>query len=501
MTKRYVRRVGSTIHDIHDNPFLLKGVGIGGWLLLEGYMVQSYNEIDRPRRFHQHIAHIVGTELTDYFFEKWYRLFFTKDDITRIKACGFNSIRIPIDYQFLYTPSTTTIELESIKDHFDILNNIIQECAKHEIYIILDMHAAPGGQTGTNIDNSLDNQPELFTNPLYANQLCYVWKDLAFRYKDEPYIAAYDLLNEPLPEWFSQYNNQLMPLYERVIKQIRQVDSNHMITIEGLHWSTDWSCFTHIPDDNILLQFHKYWSNPDQESIQPYLDIRDKFNVPIFMGEGGENNLLWYASVFTMYEQLDISYNFWTYKKMANHNSIVSFDKPPYWNDFLEHKLTPKETILLLQDLLRCISNDCVIVNHSVVNHILRQHDFTIPAYAYDYFGRGTSYSSTSNHPSSMRKNDCMHVTNHSGAIITPNFKQYSGEDVPEEEQVYVTLHKDEWVEYSIPTTSLKLHQIDINSTNNTAIKTTLHSQNGTTTIRLTALNKVLLKQISINLM
>ena len=51
-------------------------------------------------------------------------------------------------------------------------------------------------------------------------------------------------------------------------------------------------------------QFHKYWNNPDLESLKDYLNIRDKLNVPIFMGEGGENNLQWYYSVFKLYDQM-----------------------------------------------------------------------------------------------------------------------------------------------------------------------------------------------------
>ncbi len=77
--------------------------------------------------------------------------------------------------------------------NIQLLDNIISKCNELEIYVVLDLHAAPGGQTGTNIDNSYNNQPELFTSELYQLQLCYIWKTLAERYKDEIFVAAFDL--------------------------------------------------------------------------------------------------------------------------------------------------------------------------------------------------------------------------------------------------------------------------------------------------------------------
>lgn len=108
-----------------------------------------------------------------------------------------------------------------------------------------------------------------------------------------------------------------------------------MMTAEGLHWATNFSCFTEVIDDNILLHFHKYWSNPDKESIKAYVDKREGLGVPIFMGEGGENSLAWYFEAFRLYEQHDIPTNFWSYKKMETKNSVISFDKPDKWDEFL----------------------------------------------------------------------------------------------------------------------------------------------------------------------
>lgn len=168
---------------------------------------------------------------------------------------------------------------------------------------------------------------------------------LAERYKDEWIVAGYDLLNEPLPEWFAEHNDQVMPLYREIIAAIREVDARHMIILEGVHWATDWSIFeekpgNELPDQNLMLQFHKYWNNPDTESIQKYLDAREQLNVPLFMGEGGENNKDWYAGAFRLFEDHGISWNFWTWKKLDTDNSPApsSFRKAgtswsAYWRE------------------------------------------------------------------------------------------------------------------------------------------------------------------------
>jgi endoglucanase len=101
------------------------------------------------------------------------------------------------------------------------------------VYVIIDMHGAPGGQTGANIDDSPNDKPELFIDPRYQDQLVNLWVKIAQRYKDEPTVAAYDLLNEPLPVntgSAEKYKHLLVPLYQRITSEIRKVDQKHMIT-------------------------------------------------------------------------------------------------------------------------------------------------------------------------------------------------------------------------------------------------------------------------------
>lgn len=442
---QYIRRKGKTIVNTYNQEFLLKGVGIGGWLFFEGYMFKSTPEIDRQWKFEAFLDSAVGIEERISFLQKFKKVFFTEADINMIKSQGFNSIRVPLDYQFLFEASDTNVPLDKIQENWCFLDEVIRLCKRHDLYVILDLHCAPGGQTGANIDNSKNDIPEMFINPLYRAQTIYVWEELAKHYVDETIIACYDILNEPIPHHHSKYNDQLLPFYKDVLKAIRNIDTHHLITLEGIHWATDLSIFKEVLDDNLLLQFHKYWNNPDIDSIQPFLDKREALNLPIFMGEGGENELHWYAQAFKMFEQLKISYNFWTYKKMDNINSIVSFDMPHHWNDFLHKKLTKDESIEVLNELLSNISFEKSKMNQQVINQICNRQPFEIPASGYDFYGKEKSFHILYENDSSYRKSDGVRILNANREVIKPDFWR----NRTPKKDLFVYLEKNEWVTYS----------------------------------------------------
>jgi endoglucanase len=206
MSKQFVHIKNGALYDIENQPILLEGVGLNAWLLPEGYMFKSYKGIDRPRKFYAWTETLLGKEASDLFWIQFRELFITENDIKLIKDLGFNSVRIPFDYEILFHASETKEKLIIKEEGFNLIDRVLKWCKKYQVYAILDLHAAPGGQTGANIDNCKHDQPELFTNELYQKQTINLWQDIALRYKDNVWVAAYDLMNEPLPEWFSKYN-------------------------------------------------------------------------------------------------------------------------------------------------------------------------------------------------------------------------------------------------------------------------------------------------------
>ena len=258
------------------------------------------------------------------FWQDYYASYIAEDDIRYIKSCGLNSVRLPVSARHLLQGHDGDRRLdEAGAAHID---RLLSWCAAYGLYAVLDMHAAPGGQTGTNIDDSESRRPVLFEDAGHADDTVWLWRQLAARYAENPWVAGYDLLNEPLPKWFAQYNDRVLPLYRRITEAIRSVDPHHLIILEGVHWATDWRIFAPLREnrlDNCMLEFHKYWNSPDTESLRDYLKAREQMGYPVYMGEGGENNLPWYAGVFHLLEQHDIGWNFWAYKKLNAHNSFV----------------------------------------------------------------------------------------------------------------------------------------------------------------------------------
>jgi len=123
-------------------------------------------------------------------------------------------------------------------------------------------------------------------------------------------------------------NPLLEPLFKKVTAAVRKVDKNHLIFLEGAQWASNFSSFTKPFDDKLVYQFHKYWTPTTIDVIQSYIDFRDKYNVPIYCGETGENDDIWIESFRKLLEQNNIGWHFWPYKKMNNTRGIVSFAQP-----------------------------------------------------------------------------------------------------------------------------------------------------------------------------
>jgi hypothetical protein len=122
------------------------------------------------------------------------------------------------------------------------------------------------------------------------------------------------------------------------------VDANHTIVLGGAQWDSNFDVFGQPFDDNLIYQFHKYWVAPDQSSVQPYVDFRNKYNVPIWCGESGENDDKWVEQFVKTLETNDIGWCFWPYKKMEKTSCPVSFPKPEGWDAVVKLASMPDGT-------------------------------------------------------------------------------------------------------------------------------------------------------------
>jgi len=323
--QKYFGVDGKNITDRDGKVFVMKGVNLGNWLVPEGYMFK-FNKANSPTRVNNVITELIGPAETKKFWIEFQNNYITYDDIKFIKASGVNSIRVPFNYK-LFCDETYLWNTNS--RGFELIDRLLEWCRIENLPIVLDMHAAPGGQTGDNIDDSYD-YPWLMVDEDSQNQIIEIWKSIASHYANEPLVLGYDLLNEPIAHYFEEenLNGNLEPLYKKITASIREVDQNHIIILGGAKWNTDFSVFGKPFDEKLVYEFHKYWMPPVQKEIQEYVDFRDKHNVPIYMGESGENDDDWVKKFRELLDDNSISWHFWPYKKMDNTRGPVNFNKP-----------------------------------------------------------------------------------------------------------------------------------------------------------------------------
>jgi aryl-phospho-beta-D-glucosidase BglC (GH1 family) len=228
---------------------------------------------------------------------------------------------------------------------YQLLDDVVAWCKSEGLYVILDMHAAPGGQTGDNIDDSW-GYPFLFESPEAQALTINMWRKIATRYRNEPAVIGYDLLNEPIAHYFDtdNLNPRLEPLYRRIVAGIRQVDRNHLIFLGGAQWDTNFKVFGPPFDDKLAFSFHKYWMEVNQGAIQEYLDFRNRHNVPVWMGESGENTDEWITSFRILLERNNIGWCFWPYKKLEATSCVASINSPVDWDAIVAFAESPRTT-------------------------------------------------------------------------------------------------------------------------------------------------------------
>jgi hypothetical protein len=393
----------------------------------------------------------VGVERAADFWRRFRARFVTEQDIARIAAAGFDHVRLPINSRVIQA-ADGTLDPEGIA----LVDDCLSWCKSHDLYLLLDLHGAPGGQTGTNIDDSPNGRPDLFTDERHREATIELWAKLAQRYAAEEHVLGYDLLNEPLPnEWQHRYPDELVSLYIDLTEEIRCHDSRHLIMYEGTHWATNWSIFTEVWDQNSVLQFHKYWSAPDRASLGEYLETRDRLGLPIYMGEGGENTLEWLYAASRLYESEGIGWNLWPWKKVETSTSPASIRPPEGWWGVVDavdgrDEMKSDRAWGVLEEYLEAIAIENCEWRPDVVAAVLGRHVRAVPAWGYGQRGAGLSFSPATGVRSvvpQLREGDAVAI-GFTGHAIEHPFEHSDGPRARVDERLAVTLEPGQWLEY-----------------------------------------------------
>ena len=298
----------------------LKGVNLGAWMIWEDWL-NPYEEAS------DHYE--VLTTLTERFGEeKAYELmniymdnFITEWDLDNIKSMGFNCVRVPFWFRnFYYDDNGRKILDDKGEWDFSRLDWVVEECGKRGLYVILDMHGAVGYQSDaphSGKGNSVGLYADTEQGERYRELTDELWTAIAARFKGNPTVAMYDLLNEPMcdvPEngIVRRINNE--KIYTRLYNTVRAVDPDHAISLECI-----WTPFA-LPHKqlkgwtNVVYQVHFYETTDFVFSWNVLMTRMWYLNTPLLMGEFYPHKQTTWENCFKKMNQADFSWMLWTYK-------------------------------------------------------------------------------------------------------------------------------------------------------------------------------------------
>ena len=165
-------------------------------------------------------------------------------------------IRLPMYYRNFMEGDDNNLKMK--EKPFELIDWFLEQAKKYDLYVILDLHGVVGGQSG--YEHSGTRKTEFWDNQYYQDQMCLLWSEIAKHYKYErpdlsETIAAYDLVNEPTLDGSTTGKKQ-WKVMDKLYKAIREIDVDHVISIEGC-----WR-FTNLPNpkkygwENVLYQYH-----------------------------------------------------------------------------------------------------------------------------------------------------------------------------------------------------------------------------------------------------
>ncbi len=311
---------GQNIVNQKGEKVRLKGVNLGAWMIWEDWLCPYENSLDHftaleilTDRFGQEKAY----ELMNTYMDNW----ITEYDLDEIKKMGFNAVRVPFWFRnFYYDDKGTKILDKNGEWDFSRLDWVVEECSERELYVVLDMHGAVGYQSDAPHNGkkgSVGLYADTEQGERYRELTDELWTAIAVRFKDNPAVAMYDLLNEPMcdvdaGEIERRINNEM--IYTRLYNTVRAVDENHIITMEAIWtaialpfaWAKGWN--------NVVYQVHFYNNSNFIFNLFAWFTKYIFADVPMMMGEFYPHQQTTWENCFNTLDKANYSWFLWTYK-------------------------------------------------------------------------------------------------------------------------------------------------------------------------------------------
>lgn len=355
-----LRTSGDKIVDAHGTPVRLRGVCIGGWLNMENFLTgYAYNE----QSMRELVRKSIGDDAYHRFFDRLLLSFFGEEDARFLGEQGFNSVRIPVNYRHVESDARP---FEYLPDAFAHLDRAIEALGRHGVYSIIDLHALPGWQ---NHDWHADNpthRPTFWDHPHFQDRVVAIWEHIAAHYVGNPFVAGYNLMNEPADE-----SRVLVgPVYQRILEAVRRIDPDHTIYLDGNTYSTQFDIFDDVWE-NTVYTLHDYVPSGfgrggpypgvtdgawiDKEAAERKFLERSEYarrtGTPVVVGEFGpvymgdpaidEQRRRILEDQLELYKRYDASWALWVYKDLGRQGLVNVRADSPYrrrFDDFVAKK-------------------------------------------------------------------------------------------------------------------------------------------------------------------
>ncbi|MEO3790955.1 cellulase family glycosylhydrolase [Nonomuraea sp. B10E15] len=339
-------------------PVRLRGVGLGGWMNMENFITGYPANESSMRRA---VRSVLGEERAELFFDRLLASFFTEQDADLLAGLGMNCVRIPVNYRH-WESDDRPFEIDP--QGFRHLDRVVGLLGERGIYSVIDLHALPGSQNQHWHSDNPTHVAGFWQHRHFQDRAVHLWEVIADHYRDHPWVAGYNPVNEP----GDLTGKVIGPFYDRLVKAVRAADPGHILFLDGNTYATDFSIFREMYENTVFV-LHDYalagfahggpypgytrgeWC--DRDELERTFAKRSRFQretgTPLWVGEFGP--------VYTgdpgvdaqryqiLRDQLDIydghgaGWSLWTYKDVGLQGLVHAAG--PYldrFGDFIDRK-------------------------------------------------------------------------------------------------------------------------------------------------------------------
>lgn len=330
----FLKAEGELVKNRKGETVMLRGVNAGGLFVIEQWMngfaaSGPTDEINIRTKDHKTTSQVFierfGLEKAKELWKAYQENWWSEIDFENCAAMGMNCIRLPFTYMTVDFDAIVGYEYAGNYD-FTPLDTFIETAASYGMYTILDLHGAYGSQNGQDHSGEVISSAAdvtFYSNTRYIDLTAKLWAAIAERYKDNPAVAGYDLLNEP-GEKAGSTGKKHFDVFDMLYDAIRAKDKDHIVIFESCWEGENLPQPAEYGWENCMYSFHHYTSMSGGNQYLAHAQSwnekianvsRRNFGIPLHMGEfNNYNDPEQWTYVLNLLNNAGWHWSSWTYK-------------------------------------------------------------------------------------------------------------------------------------------------------------------------------------------